>query len=331
MGHNNTTLKEIAALANVHISTVSKALSGSPLVKPDTAERVREVAKRLEYRREMLLKGVVSGKTFTVGVLIPDMSNSFYAEICGGVMEYLQRNGYSVLLGCTNFSANEEREFVDLFIAKKVEGIVSVSARYSDIPHIMPAVFIEAVPECKEITVVSIDNFGAAARMAEHLAEMGHRRIGFIGDTKTTIQRFRGFSAGLERFGLILDPKLTVIDEERMEKGGYNKMMQLLQRPVRPTAVFCVNDYLAIGALQAISEAGLRVPEDISVVGFDGIQSSAYVQPPLTTIVQPKEKMGQMGAELLLKEICGERAPGGRVVLPFSLAERKSAAPPRSE
>jgi len=302
-------LKELAKLAGVNVSTVSRALNDSPKVKPATKELIKKLANQYNYVPDDLARGLVSKKTFTIGVIIPEFLNTFYAEIIEGMENILSKEGFSMFFGKSGFKEENEIKYFDLFLRKRVDGIMacSISSKSLDIikryKRNIPVVLADNFISCDEFDSVSIDNFYGVQCIIEHLINLGHRRIAFIGDKVVTHERLFAYQSVLAQHNIPIDNEYINIGSERYERGGYERMKELLKLNPKPTAVFAVTDNMAIGAIRAIKEVGLKVPDDISVAGFDDIMVSSFMEIPLTTILQPKFEIGKISAEILVNRI----------------------------
>lgn len=311
------TIKDIAKRVGMDISTVSRALNDSSRVKPETRALINAVAKELNYSPDDLAQGLAGKNTNTIGVVVPEVRNIFYSEVIDAIEDRLISAGFSIILGQSKFNPQKESFYVDLFQRKRVSGIIIVShvkpvkALSSKITGKVPVVLIDSYEKNEEYCSINIDNSYGVRVAIEYLIKSGHRKIGFIGDNVTTQERLNGYKAAFMNNNIDLDTKLIIVDENRFEEGGYKKMKALLSRKCNLTALFCVNDSIAIGAIKAICNAGLKVPDDISVIGFDDIPIASYLDIPLTTIKQPKGEMGDMAASIIMNMV---RKKGGAFV-----------------
>lgn len=331
MDKNIPTIKMIAKMACVDVSTVSRALNNSEKVKPETRERIKALARKLNYRPNEVARCLVGKKTNTVGVIVPELLNSFYAEIVSAIEQYFIDEGYSIILGTSDYNPEKEGKYTDLFIKKRVEGIILAAhcKPYSKKDIIkalsIPMVFIENYQNTGICSSVNVDNVYGAKLAVEHLKKLGHSRIGFIGDTVTNAERLEGYMLAMNEFFGGYNEDCICVDDVRFEEGGYSKMKKLLDRKPLPTAVFCVNDYFVIGAIKAVKESGLSVPDDISIVGFDDLRGITYTDIPATTIRQPKGELGKMAASILLETIKNPDNPVIKdIILKPELVVRKS-------
>ena len=303
------TLKDIASIAKVNISTVSRALSNSPRVNEETRQQILSIAKRLDYQTNDLARGLAGKRTNTFGIILPNLMNTFYPDIIDAIEMGAAENGYTIILGKSD--GNEEKMFryIDVFSKKKVSGIFIAAHKQSsrlanqingiDIPLVM--IDVNAADEKIAFESVRVDNEYGARLAVEHLASLMHRDIAFIGGASTVPSRFNGYRKTILELGLQYDEALVAIDDPVSEKGGYVKMYSMIKYKKIPSAVFCANDRMAVGALKALSDLGLDVPKDISVVGFDDIEIVSYLPRPLTTVSQPKGEIGRIAARRMFE------------------------------
>ncbi len=331
-------IKDIARKAGVSHSTVSRALRGSPLVNPRTAERIRRLAARMGYVPNVAARSLVTAHTGIIGLVITTLADPFLAEIVRGVEEVALEAGYRLFLATSNADPERELAAVRALAESRVEGVIVASSRVGELylPHLealgAPIVLINNQREAPFIYSVASDSRQGAALAVSYLLRLGHTRIAYIAGppmARSNRERLAGYRETLAAAGISPDPAWIVEGNGRPEAGEWG-VQRLLAAPVRPTAVFCYNDMTAIGALRAARAAGLRVPEDFSIVGFDDILFAAYTEPPLTTVAQPKYEMGRTAMGVLLRLLQGERTPT-HLQLPCRLVERASCGPPPVE
>ncbi|MFY9558356.1 MAG: LacI family DNA-binding transcriptional regulator [Blastocatellia bacterium] len=306
-------IKDIARVAKVSHSTVSRALHNSPLVSHETAERIQQIAREKGYRPSEVARSLVNRRTKTIGVVVTRIADPFIAEVVSGIEEVANDHGYSVFLANSNAHPDREVKVVHSFHERRVDGILVTASRVGALymPLLaemrVPTVLINNQHPGEFVHSVMIDNPSASRQAAEHLIQLGHRRIAYIGDRfgfQSDTERFAGYRRALEVADIQFVPELTAHGDGKAE-GGMQAMERLLALPEPPTAVFCYNDMSALGALRAIHSRGWRVPEDISVVGFDDLFIASYTSPALTTISQPMRQMGRMAMEILIKLFSG--------------------------
>jgi DNA-binding LacI/PurR family transcriptional regulator len=322
--HGNTpvTLAHIAAAAGVTSMTVSRVMNGSGYVNSATRERVVKVAREMNYRRNGLARALKRQRTETIGLVLGDIANPFAAELSRGVREVLEKRGYTLFICISEHSAKEDVEAFNSLADHRVDGVI-VATRASEMGNDrlnemiaggIPASLIGRDFQHPHVDLVTADNLKGGYEATRHLIDLGHKRIGFIGVSLTRsvgLRRFRGYLEALNEHGLGVEEELVVGDhsgKDQMpgystEEMGFEGMTKLLQMKRRPTAVFARNDFTAVGALNAIKKAGLTVPDDIAVVGYDDIPLAAHTSPPLTTVRQPAREEGRVAAEFMLQRI----------------------------
>ncbi len=333
-------IKDIARAANVSHPTVSRALSYSPLVRGETAERIRLIAASLGYRPSAIARSLATKKTRTIGVVVTSIADPFIADVVSGIEETANDHGYSVFLANSNANPDREVKVVHSFHERRVDGIIVTASRVGALymPLLsglkIPIVLINNQhPDAPDefIYSVMIDNIKASTLVMKHLIGLGHRRIAYIGDQagfQSDTERFAGYRQSLAFAGYPFLPELVVHGNGKPE-GGRQAMEKLLSLPTPPTAVFCYNDMSALGALRALYGHGINVPDDISLVGFDDLAIASYTSPLLTTVGQPKQQMGRMAMETMLKLISGVDTKAN-IKVDGELIIRESTAPPKS-
>jgi DNA-binding LacI/PurR family transcriptional regulator len=329
-------IKDIARVARVSHSTVSRALRGSPLVSTETTARIRKIAKDQGFTVSAVARGLVTRKTRTIGVVVTTIADPFVSEVVSGIEQAANDDGYSVYLADSYADPDREIRVVQSFAERRVEGIVVTASRVGTIylkilsELKVPIVLINNQRRGEFIHSVMIANVEASRQATQHLISLGHRRVAYLGDQfgyQSDTERFSGYRRALEEAALPFLPELVVHGDGTPE-GGLKAMHLLLSLPQSPTAVFCYNDMTALGALRCIREGGLRVPEEVSVIGFDDLFFASYTQPPLTTVRQPRRRMGLLAMEILLKLMSGQGSTD-TIEVPAELILRESTAPPR--
>jgi DNA-binding LacI/PurR family transcriptional regulator len=310
---DHVSIKDIARIAKVSHSTVSRALRNSRLVNRETAERIQKIARASSYRVSAAARSLVTSKTRTLGIVVATVVDPFVAEVVSGAENMANQHGYSVFLATFTGSPEREAQVVHSFEERRVEGIIVVASRVgSSYRELLantkiPIVLINNYRIGEFAYSVCIDNLTASREATSHLIGLGHRRIAYLGDKggfHSDTERFGGYRQALESVDQAFQPEL-VVHGDGTPQGGEVAIHKLLSLPQRPTAVFCYDDMTALGALRAARTHGLRVPEDISIIGFDDLVIASYTEPPLTTIRQPKEYMGQLATEIVMKLISG--------------------------
>ena len=327
-------IRDIAAEAGVSIATVSHALRNPGRVSDATRQKVLVAADKVGYTRNRLAASLRTARSGNIVVIIPDVAGSFNSGIIRAIEKVAHSRGYSVLLGDTQGSEEREREFAAMTRSHQADGIVLLSHRFPfdqvgstaalrDLPPIVNG--CESTGQ-QGVPVVGIDDVQAAMDATLHLLGLGHRDIAVItGNMNTTSCRDRhaGFERAMQSAGLKVDPRRVVHSDYTLQ-GGERGAQELLQRKVRPTAVFCFSDEIAFGCMYALRQSGFKVPTDVSVIGIDDIPFARYFDPALTTIAQPTDAIGATCASLLF-ELIEERAPQrARYILPHELVVRAS-------
>ena len=318
-------MEDIARLAGVSVSTVSRALAGSPKVTGDTRARIEAAVRETGYVVNQVAQGLRLQRSRQLLVLLPTIANPFFAEVVQGIEEVAGAAGYGVLVGSTENEPEREASLARQLLTGGVDGLVLLTGRIPEglAEHAMSGQIVavsETIPGSL-LPTIAIDNEAAAAAAVAHLLGLGHRRIAHIGGPPgnvLTAQRARGWRKALAGAGIGEKP---VFGDFTMASGEA-AMTALLTRTPRPTAVFCANDEMAIGAMKAARDAGLRVPTDLSIIGFDDISFAAFTDPPLTTIRQPRRELGRAAVAALLE---GSRV---RRWMDHELVCRASTAPP---
>jgi len=328
-----STVKEIAAIAKVSVATVSRALQRPEVVSERTRQRIHEVVKRLGYTPNALARNLRTARTRLIVALLPDIANPFFSEVIRGIEQVAHENGYSVLLGETQSSQVREQAYADMVAARQADGIITMSPRVPSIPIQGRLPVVNACEYVKDgqISSVYIDNVAAAGVAVDYLAMLGHREIAFVAGPPSSpicVDREQGYRLALQRAELPANPGLVVTGDFSIE-AGERAVEQLLAQGQPFTALFCSNDEMAIGALRALRSHGLRVPEDVSVVGFDDIRFARYTSPPLTTIVQPKNALGREAMSMMLELLNDAEVPPRKRVLTADLVVRGSTMPRR--
>ncbi len=329
-----SSIRDVARTAGVSVATVSRALSAPEKVSSASLEKVRNAIKEVGYKPNMLARNFRSARSYSIVVLVPDIANPFYSLVIRAIEDRAQQKGYAVLLGDTRGTPEREQEYIRRVETRLADGVVQLRPHSEHSKNTVPD-DIACVNACGcEFTTgpsIRIDNRGAAKTMVEYLISLGHRRIGVISglkDNPHAIDRMEGYREALRDAGIPFEKELVAEGDFTMW-SGLNSAFQFCHMKKRPTAIFSMNDEMAIGAIQTFKAQGIRVPEDISVTGFDDIAYAKYCDPSLTTISQPAEEMGKMATDMLLRIIEGEKLTQTECVLPAEFIIRKSTAPPR--
>lgn len=326
------TLKDIAEKVGVSESTVSRVLNGIPKASSETRERILKVAEELGYYPNDLARSLAKQKTYIIGVIITDISNSYFASVTGGIEEIASLYGYSLIISATGGNENEELKYINILKEKRVDGIIFMSGR---MPHSCEQALLDTgIPTVvvarkvkSSLPSIHIDNIGESYKAVEYLIKLGHRRIAIISgtfaDKESGYHRLLGYKNALADYELPFEEELIEEGDFKMDSGR-RAMEKLLKLKELPTAVFAASDAMAVGAIKAIKKAGLRVPEDISVMGFDNNVISQACDPELTTIGQPVKDLGRKAIEMLYKIIQGKKLEKMAIYLPCELIIRNS-------
>jgi LacI family transcriptional regulator len=333
------TLRDVAAAAGVHPATASRALNldTRALVNADTARRVLDAATELGYRPNPIARGLKTNRSYTVGVVVPDLRNPLFPPIARGIEERLEPAGYTSLLANTDNDPMRERLSFDALRARQVDGYITASARRRHplleelAANGRPLVLVNRTTDDAGLASVVSDDRDGMRQAVAHLAALGHRRLAHLGgpnDLSTGVHRHEGFVEGMQAAGLPVDPALVVFGTGFTEAEGMRLCRELLSRGAGFTAALAANDLLALGCIDALREAGLDCPRDVSVVGFNDMDWSARVWPPLTTVRVPHHELGMAAADLLLERLGDPQAEVRHVVMPVELVVRGSTAEP---
>ncbi len=329
------TIKEVAKKAKVSVATVSRVLNNSPLVKAGTRKEVLKIVKKLKYSPNVFARGLSKNKTEIIGLVVPPspflFSAYFFNEVLRGVEFAVSRNNYKLLLNVDK-SSFEKSEVITLFDQRQVDGVIIVAIPLDALAKTgleerkFPLVLIGT--HAPKFNCVYADNINGAFSATRHLIDLGHRRIAIINGVMNGSdgqERFEGYKKALLRNNIEYRQELVGVGNFRQEEA-YKVMKDLLHLKPLPTAVFVANDLMAMGAMKAIREKGLRIPEDISMVGFDDIDLATFVDPPLTTIRQPMFDIGRVAVENLIAIIDKKQSKVAQIVLKTKLIIRESTA-----
>lgn len=326
-------IREVSRLAGVSTATVSRALRNPELVSKESRRKVMEAVERLNYRPNMLARNFRSERSYSLVILTPSIASPFYSRVIRGVELAAQNRGYSVLLGDTRDSLQREHEYIELVETRLADGIIqfrpseanSEIARRANFPIVYACGCADtALPS------VRIDNVEAARTVVNYFLSLGHRRIATIcgqPENPHSIDRLIGYREALQDAGIAEDPDLIVHADDYSMQSGVKAGTRIAQLEDRPTALFCMNDEIAIGAIQSLKRAGFAVPADVSVAGFDNIDFARHYDPPLTTIDQPSDDIGRMACNMLIDQIEGRGVSQNNVVLDYDLIVRTSSGP----
>ncbi|ACL71047.1 LacI family DNA-binding transcriptional regulator [Halothermothrix orenii] len=321
------TIKDIARAAGVSKTTVSRALNNKGRISPETREKILKIAAKMNYRHNKIATSLRSNKSMVIGLIFPGfMAGHFYSEIFHGIEAYCTEKGFGVLIGCSDGLAQKEEEIIKLLQERRVDGIIIAPTHGVDLDYYhqfkkekLPFIFIDKYIPGIEADRIVVDNKKGAYLAVTHLIERGHKKIALLSGPEypcTTIEgRLEGYLKALEDNGLTYR-KIIKTDKNvyNQRESGYKATKEFIKDNDGVTAIFAINDSVAIGAMRAIREAGLRVPQDMAIVGFNDDDISLYIENSLTTISVPKYKLGEKAAQLILERIEGQADTGQRII-----------------
>jgi len=324
------TLEMVARMAGVSPSTVSRILNGTAVVSAIKKAAVEAAIAQLGFVPNPVARGLAGGRTFSIGVITQAIDSPFYGMALSGIEHELDRVGYSALYVSGEWNAKEEAKCIDVLRSRRVDGIIVLTGRLTDkalkdCAKTMPLVVTGRTLKAPGLYSLNFDNFEGGRLATQHLIDLGHRRIVFINGVvhhADASERLRGYRAALESAGLAYDPDLVVPGDFR-EAGGLNAVNQLLDRQITFSAIFAANDQMAFGAALGLYRHGLRVPDDVSLVGFDDLPVSMYALPPLTSVHESADELGGLAAHSMLQILDGE-TPTGQVPAPFLMVRESS-------
>ncbi len=329
----NVTIYDVAREAGVSMATVSRVVNGNPNVKPATRKKVLETIKRLGYRPNAVARGLASKRTTTVGVIIPDISSLFYAELARGIEDIATMYKYNIILSNSDQKQEKEIDLIDAMLEKQVDGLLFMSNHITE-EHMhafqtspVPVILSSTSDPNNELPSVNINNKQAAYDATRLLTDKGHQRIAFISGPKEDPlagqDRLNGYKEALQDAGLAWDEQLVEYGDYRYD-SGLEAAQTLIGRSDRPTAILAMNDEMAIGAIHACQDEGLAIPDDVEIIGFDNTRLASMVRPRLTSVVQPMYDIGAVSMRLLTKYMNNEKVEDHKVVLPHRIEERES-------
>ncbi len=332
-------MKDIARDCGVAVVTVSKVLRGHADIGEETRSRILKRVQELDYHPNWAARTLATGRTYTIGFIVPDLTHPFFSQIAKGIVHQIRPKNYSLLITSSEEDPQLEVEEIDTMLQRQIDALIVASVQISSVSGVfarlegrnVPYVMVDrAVPGLKA-NYVGADDERIGEIAAEHLIAQGYQRIAHIRgpEISTAIGRLRGFKRTLERNGLEVPPEYIVFagaPDDRGDETGYEAMQQLLQLESRPDAVFCYNDPVAAGALRAVLQTGLRVPEDLGLIGSANLRYSDILRVPLSSIDQSAEVIGEHAARLVLKLLQSKnRATPRRILIPSTLVIRESS------
>ena len=329
------TIYDVAREAGVSMATVSRVVNNNPNVKPQTRKKVFEAIERLGYRPNAVARGLASKKTTTVGVVIPDISNAIFAEVARGIEDIANMYRYNIILCNADKRKEKEISVINTLLEKQVDGLLFMGGTVTN-EHLVafrsssvPIVLCATTDDNNSIPAVDIDHEKAAFDAVNLLIQEGHRNIGMISgtlqDPANGYARFQGYKRALEEANIPIIDEHIRVGNYRYE-SGVKAMKYFINLADKPTAIFAATDEMAIGAIHAIQDANLKVPEDISVISVDNSRMASMVRPLLTTVAQPMYDIGAVSMRLLTKLMNKENVEITKIVLPHEIIIRKSVA-----
>ncbi len=332
------TMKDVARLAGVSASTVSAVVSGVVPVSPARKKRVQDAMAALDYHLDAIARGLKTGRTDVVGVVVPDITNAFYPEVVRGIEDAAHKAGYSVLLCDSNESSSNENSHLNMLFSRRVDGVllaccVNSTAYATPGRHRLPVVFFDRVPPVTTNWTVSSDNIQAGYRATRHLIDLEHSQIALVaGDLGLSPHRDRleGFRKAMQECHLPIREEYLITGDVQIE-DGLDACRRLLRLTERPTAIMASNNKLLLGVLQGLDEREIQIPRQMSIIGFDDYLWNRYFNPSLTAVAQSAHEMGKRSFDLLLQTINRQRSEdheNKQIRLPTELRIRKSTARP---
>jgi LacI family transcriptional regulator len=336
------TIRDVARLADVHPGTVSRALNEQTraLVNEETAARVQRAAIELGYRPNPIARGLKTNRSFTIGVLIPDLTNPLFPPIVRGIEDRLGAAGYTPLLVNTDNDPERERSHIEAMLARQVDGLIAATARLDVEPLAeaaaggMPLVLVNRSFEDGSVAAVTVDDGKGIGLAVEHVAGLGHRRIGHVAgpqNVSTGHRRYLGFLAAMEAACLEVPGDRISVSDAFTESEGARACAEVLAGSPRVTAIVAANDRLAMGCYDTLAALGLACPRDVSIVGFNDMPFIDRLRPPLTSVRVPQREIGTTAADLLLAQLSHGSEPPREILLEPTLVVRESTAPPPPE
>ncbi|MEO8192340.1 MAG: LacI family DNA-binding transcriptional regulator [Gemmatimonadales bacterium] len=332
------TIKDVAREASVSVATVSRVLNGAGVVRPETARRIRDVASAMRYTPHSGARSLITSKTHTLGVLLPDLYGEFFSEVIRGIDLAARRSGFHILVS-SSYEGRSEIEEAMRAMRGRVDGVLLMSPDIDadsllNVPANLPVVLLCSASRGSRADSVTIQNFRGAREMVAHLLGLGHRRVAIIkgaAGNYDAAERLRGYRSALRDAGV--EPERSLEREGQFtEAGGYAAALELLAVNPRPTAIFAANDSMAIGVLSALRESGVRVPEEMAVAGFDDIPLARYMDPPLSSVKVPISDLGARAVGMLLRGIASKNGDiQQRERVSTELVLRRSSGAPSAE
>jgi len=333
MRRKAVTIKEVAKLAGVSTTTVSYVINKSRFVSEQTRAKVLKAIEELDYRPNIVARSLRERKTGTVGLIICDLRNPFFSEVLQGIETYLGKKKYSLIVTNTDYDNDKERESIDMFYSKQVDGVIIVPGENTN-KHVkflternIPVVLLDKKIQNLNVDVVLVNNIEGSKQLTEHLMSLGHKRIGIIAgplNSTTGKERLEGYLKALKAHSIPEDNDLIKIGDFK-KQSGYLLTLELISLAVPPTVIFACNNLLGLGVMQALKEKKIRIPEEIGLAIFDDLPWFGYVSPSLTGVAQPSFQLGETAGKLLFEQMRKRRKRPKEVVLDVQLKIRQSA------
>jgi len=334
------TIKDIARELNVSSSTVSRALKDYPGISDETKKKIKDLAEKMNYRPNAVALSLRKSKSFTIGVIIPEVVHFFFSTVISGIEEVAFSKGYNVILCQTNEKLSREKSSLETMLSNQIDGLlVSFSKETEDFEHFaklmdlnLPIVFFDRLPDIEHSVNVTVNDFDGAYQAVRHLIDQGYRKIvHYSGPQHLNISKMRkeGYLKALGEAGIPFDPNCLIECSGGTEKESFDLTLEVFRDPSnRPDAIFAHHDIVAAGAMMALKNMGIKIPEEVGVVGYSNWQFSSMIDPPLTTVAQPGFSIGEKAAELLLQMIDGNYSSPNEpnnIILDTELLIRKSS------
>lgn len=330
-----STIKDVAKLAEVSTATVSRVINSPERVNPKTQESVYRAMEICRYKYNALARGFATKRSHTIGLIVPTITNPVFSESVRGVQDFASEKGYHVILGNSDYQYEQESMLIDVFLERQVDGLIitSTDLKGNALKNLLndefPFVLLYSSVKSGPMSCIGIDNFSGGYLAVKHLVDLNHRRIGMLAGkfhfSDRSFHRWNGYKKCLKDHQIFFDSNLLVQTRYGLMEGqeGFKR---LFLKGNQPTAVFCSNDMLAIGAMEGARQLGLRIPQDVSIIGFDDMQISSFISPSLSTIIQPTYEMGRLGAEVLLNRIDNKFQRPVHKFLDIKLVSRESTS-----
>ncbi len=313
--HISATMKDVARKSGLSIATISKYINGGNVLEENRAV-IDKAIKELGFEVNEIARGLKTNKTMTIGLLIPSLENIFFTSIVSNIESVLIKNGYSTIICDYKEDKKLEKQKLDFLVKKMVDGIITMpmgcdlEVINSVITRNIPVVLIDRALKGVECDTVLVDNLNASYNAVEQLIILGHKRIGIIcgpGDIYTAQERLKGYERVHEDYDMTIDSELIKKGDYQVE-SGYSLLLELIKMKEPPTAVLVTNYEMTLGAVMAINESDIKVPDDISFIGFDNLQLAKVVKPPLSIVVQPVKQIGEVAANMILRRLKGDNS-----------------------